>query len=584
MAGKKYSGHRKLRYMCLSLIVLSFLMIQVLSASQVHVRVNDPVYEFLERMMVQGFLSDYSDNALPLSRDYIARQLQELDGQRSDLAVIDRKILDEYLADYRYEFGAGKHFLIPADKTGYFGFYPLSNVKKGLLDFIRYDQKQEEHHLVAFETEKEMLWLDVDMMGRAEFKNGYGRQVTQNAFRISSQVGDCFSIYSDAYIYDQQLRPEYSEMTREYQGGFTGVEERPFNITGASFDYSIAYMQYSSFLGDVEFGIEPLIWGNSPNSMILSNNVDPFTFISWQRQFGKSKFSFFHGFIKPAEATIADSTADDYMQFIKKYLVGHRWDVNISKKVKIAFSEMLVYGGRDIEAAYALPVVFLWPVQHSVTKHNYDNIIWFFEGEYYPVNHLKLYGTFLLDEVSTRNLFKNAFDCMYGPQVGFYYTPGSVFNLPLATDFRAEFTAIRPWIYNHRAPLQSSYTHNGRVLGFKGGPNSQQLFLENRWWINERQRLKLSYSVLEHGVNEKSVTDEDYYTIGDDPNESYQDRNRDYDMKTKWLMGNIIETRLFSFSWMYQLSNIIFVDLSYTRQWIDNVTDDYYALQLRFDY
>ena len=92
-----------------------------------------------------------------------------------------------------------------------------------------------------------------------------------------------------------------------------------------------------------------------------------------------------------------------------KYLVGHRWEIATSEKLQVAFTEMLVYGGRDPELIYFLPTIFLWPVQHNMTSQSEDNILWFMEGQYFPINGLKLYGTFMIDELNTKEMFRETF-------------------------------------------------------------------------------------------------------------------------------------------------------------------------------
>ena len=74
-----------------------------LFSSQLHVGINDPVYEYLDRLSTNGVLPSYMNNTLPLSRDYIADMLIILDDSRDNLSIVDQKILDEYLADYMYE-------------------------------------------------------------------------------------------------------------------------------------------------------------------------------------------------------------------------------------------------------------------------------------------------------------------------------------------------------------------------------------------------------------------------------------------------------------------------------------------------
>ena len=49
-----------------------------LYSNQLHVRIQDPVYEYLDRLSTQGMLTVYMNGTLPLTRDYIADMLMHL--------------------------------------------------------------------------------------------------------------------------------------------------------------------------------------------------------------------------------------------------------------------------------------------------------------------------------------------------------------------------------------------------------------------------------------------------------------------------------------------------------------------------
>ena len=102
----------------------------------------------------------------------------------------------------------------------------------------------------------------------------------------------------------------------------------------------------------------------------------------------------------------------------------------------------------------------------------------------------------MIDELRTSEIFNDWFGNRWSAQVG-THKAGNILSYP--TDLRIEWTVARPWSYTHRVPNYGTYTHNGRCLGFEYGPNSQLLLLENRWWINTRNRLKISFEQLKWG-------------------------------------------------------------------------------------
>ena len=47
--------------------------------SQLHVSIQDPIYEYLDRLETQGVLTTYMNGTLPHTRDYIAKLLHQLE-------------------------------------------------------------------------------------------------------------------------------------------------------------------------------------------------------------------------------------------------------------------------------------------------------------------------------------------------------------------------------------------------------------------------------------------------------------------------------------------------------------------------
>jgi len=571
--------------MRLTNLLLLFLLIisgiHVAHASQLDVPIDDPVYEYLDRLATRGLLPYYLNDIKPLTRDEIARQLVRLNEQRDALSRVDRQLLDEYRADYRFELTDKRYYKLGKGKDTWFWFSGAGSLKNGFReDILSYTPNREKPRLMVYESGKEMVWLDWLEKVRFESKNDLGRIFFQHSLRLSTQLGPHFSAYTDGNLYSYTMHHGFTEPVPEYKGGFFSYRKESEAVQYFSWDYANAYIQYSSLLGDMKAGIQPLIWGNGTHSLILSDNVNQFPFVSWSKSIGKSRFSFFHGKIQPAEPTRNNPNTGSKI-YAPKYLVGHRWEISFSKKLHGTFSEMLVYGDRNPELVYLIPPVFLWPIQHSLTQKNQDNILWFFEGEYFPAPNLKLYGTFLLDELRFSEMFKNWTGNRWAVQGGFQFTP------PLqtvSTDFIFEFTAVRPWTYTHRVPLFGTYSHGGQSLGFYAGPNSQLVYAENRWWLSRRQFLSLSFQQLKHGVNPLDPSDPDYYPIGSDVNESYLDRNPAFDQNTRWLMGDIITTKDISLNWRYQLSNVLFLDAGYTYRTQQADHHNFFRLQIMMDY
>ena len=535
----------------LNLLIIIIIFQGWVYASQLHVKINDPIYVYMDRLSTQGVLPSYMNATLPLTRDYNAEMLNILDESRDNLSVVDQKILDEFLADYTYEFKDKSYFQLEDGENTYYPFKSWKTVNRGFKDLVGYTPNQEEHHLAVYQNKDDLIWLDIGGMARYEKREVNSRLPYSYHFSLSVLLGNYFSIYSDADLYSMVYNSKSSEYPDEFKGGYPLYHEGFYGYdTEISFEYANSYIQYSSNIGNIALKVEPLLWGNGKIPIILSDNVPPFAMLSWDKKLGNSKFSFFHGSILPAES---DTMINGLITNESKYLVGHRWEITATDKLQVAFTEMLVYGGRDPELVYFLPTIFLWPVQHNMTSQSEDNILWFFEGQYSPINGFKLYGTFLIDELRTSEMFNDWFGNRWSAQIG-SHAAGNIFSYP--TDLRIEWTAARPWSYTHRVPLYGTYTNNGRCLGFEHGPNSQFLILENRWWINTRNRLSISFEQLKWGRESKEDM-ADNFDFGNDTNHNYSLANPEYNNNTGWLIGDIHTTQTVQFLWEYQFSNII---------------------------
>ena len=553
-------------------------------ASQLHVRIDDPVYDYLDRLSAQGVLPSYMNATLPLYRDYIADLLTHLTSARDMLSAIDNKILDEYIADYRLELEEKSYFQLQDTETAYHPFQSVEKFKRGFRDVFLYTANQEDHHLAVYEKEGNLVWLDVGGMARYEKQDAMTRLPYIYHYSLAAIFADNFTVFSEADLFEMVYNSDFSDHPDEFRGGYPIYNKGNYGYeTEMSFEYAHAYIQYSSDLGHIAMKAEPLHWGNGRNSLILSNNVPPYAMLSWDKQLSKSRFSFFHGSILPAES---DTTINGLITNESKYLVGHRWEVAITNKLQGAFTEMLVYGGRDPELMYFLPTIFLWPVQHNMTSQSEDNILWFFEGQYIPINRLKLYGTFMIDEMRKPEMFNDWFGNRWAAQAG-THVAGNLFSFPI--DLRIEWTAARPWAYTHRVPLYGTYTHNGRSLGFQHGPNTQLLLIENRWWVNARSRFKITFEQLKRGMEPEEDVD-DGADFGNDANHNYitlavnENAKNKYEYNTGWLIGDIKTTQAIKFLWEYQFSNIIGLELGFTH--LNDMDDavNTFSIQLNVDY
>lgn len=561
-------------------VILQFTL---LLSEDINVPLHDPIYTYLNRLSTQGYLDNYINTTLPIGRNYISKKLIILNENKINLSSIDRKILDNYILQYQYEIKRSVYYKINNNNNYYHPFQSLNKFKNSLLGIFKYSNENLENHFFVYQTSKDRLLLDFGAMTKYRQQKNKNNILFKYHYSLSIQIGKSLIIHSDAdiysMIYNGNFENGFNTYPHEFKGGFPLWRSGYYGYENEmSYEYSNAYIKYHSNFGSISFRSEPIIWGNGLSSIILSNNSPAFPNLSWEKYIGNGKISSFHGKIMPKNHEVS---ADGLHIYQKKYLVGHRWDINIKNKTSLAFTEMLVYGGRDPEPIYFFPTIFLWPVQHNMNSIGGDNIIWFFEGSTHLLKGTKIYGTLMLDELQTSKIFTNAIENRWGIQLGINIAK-YIHNLPF--EVKMEFTAIRPWAYTHRIPQLGTYSHNSRNLGFRHGPNSQLFHIESRWWVNYRNHIILSYNQLKKGLEPYQETNDDF-DFGNNVNDNYLNANLNkYKNNTPWLIGEINASKEVSLIWIYNLSNTIDLSLCLDYYFYKNNNSNSITTSINFNY
>jgi hypothetical protein len=552
-------------------ILLIFLTAICLNSTGLHVPVNDPVYDFLDRMATRGIIRELLNDTRPLRRDKVAEYLVKLKDREEALSYTDRLVLKEYLLEYRSEFGQCRHPKLTEGRNHYTPLSSRENFTTEIKKIFEKYSEEEPPHLFIYEKDKNLIWLDVDGRARLESKNGIFRLLGAGGMRLSSQLGDKLSLYMDARGYLWNVPDGFTDFPEEVRN--TYVQDEP-ELGAQYFDKTEAYFQYrDAAAGTFSVNHESIIWGNSPNSMILSDNIAPFGFIQWQKDFDNAKYTFVHGSLLGINPDIDAET--NIKSFPLKYFVGHRLETAFLPSFHFAFTEMIIYGNRNYEFDYIIPLSLLFNMEHE--QRDRDNNLMAFEFEWLPSPGFKMYGSLLLDELKVTEIGKRWWANKQGWQAGIHISP----RIP--TEFIVEWTGVRPWTYTHKVAV-NTYTHNGECLGFYAGPNSQLWLVENRWWLGRRLYGKIQYRRLKHGVDPLPSSDPGYYPVGGDANQDYSQRNPDYDDKTKWLMGDIKTTNEYGIFLTYRWRKEIFFDCGGQLREIDGRVDKFLSFQIRFDY
>jgi len=182
-----------------------------------------------------------------------------------------------------------------------------------------------------------------------------------------------------------------------------------------------------------------------------------------------------------------------YRYLANRYLSGHRIDWIVNDRIELGLSELVLYGGeaRSMEWYYMNPLLPYYASQWNSDQD--DNVLVSADFAVRPVDGLKLYGQFLVDDFSYSGDDPNAL----GYIAGFYASDPLGFS---GTDFRAEYTRVDTYAYTHRV-TENQFTHYGWVIGHNLGPDADYLLMELGRMINVDMSLKLSYAFERQGVH-----------------------------------------------------------------------------------
>lgn len=536
------------------LVLLLLLFTEISLSSQLYVSIDDPVYSYLKRMEARGIIKDYNDSVLPLRRDEIAKYLKIIESNQQKLKEIEKRLLNEFLADYRIELTENQHPDIPEGKNSFHPFITKSAIRKTFNNIFQRENNIEEKHLLIYEESNNFIWIDFEGMVRSEFKEDQQRMVYLQSYILNSSFNDKLSIYFKYYVFSRKYNPSFTEPCEEEQGHFT--QEVPGNFI--NFDNIHSSFSYHGKNFDIGVYHQPILWGNSfHNNLILSSNSSVFPYIGLSANWKGMRFSYIHASLLNDSTSIKSAPLDTRNR--QKYFAGHRLDIPIlDGAVKFGLSDIVIYGDRNMEISYLNPVNFFFAAEHTLQDR--DNALLAFDIELNILQNTLLYGSLLLDECKLDEIGKKWWANKHVLQGGMRFST-HILNFP--TDFQLEFTAARPWTYTHKT-LTTNYTNNGFCLGFPYGPNSQLLFLRGETYLSRKTHLSLEFHNLKHGIDESDKI------WGGDITKPYSLRDPAYDHSTDWLMGKIETTQRVKAKILYEIFNDSFLIVGF----------DYYLSEL----
>lgn len=210
-------------------------------------------------------------------------------------------------------------------------------------------------------------------------------------------------------------------------------------------------------------------WGpGKTGNLLLGNHAPTYGLFRMQATYKRIRYVHLAGMLQAREG-LFDTTRrvidNGHVRIFlrQKRLAAHRLEIDFNR-VTLGLQESVVYGDRDFEPMYVMPVTFFVGVQNLL--ENRDNLAMGVDVSWRVKQNLSLYGAWFFDDLA--KLSPSAFSNKFGLQTGVFW----VDPLRLTdTDVRLEYVRLEPFVYSHNFDV-NTYEHYSALLGHRIGPNA----------------------------------------------------------------------------------------------------------------
>ena len=450
------------------------------------------VYDFIEELTTDGVI-ETNAAIKPYTRDYIAARLREAQGKDSLLNKRQREDLQFYLQDYALELDT-----LPTYSS--YGYRHVTQWKTAVSNLNLADPSL---HILTKDKIFKMrlrpiLGMDLDYNKKGLLMHRvYGAEIQMDIAKHVSIWGS---------LRDNSWSGQGISGSRVTQPGFlnnlAGVQYKEANY-GGDFSDSRGGISLYAWWGSIGVQRERVAWGDAQHcSNILSAHNPAVPMVTLQLTPCKwFQFDYFHAWLVSNvidstywynEQQTATSTQREYRP-ANKFMAANMFTFMPCKYIQFGFGNSIVYAERNVQAAYFIPIAFYKSLDHLLTKGmstENQNSQAFATITVRPTDHLRLYGSFFLDEFKLARLKKD------NPQknpvsylVGFNWSGWPVKGLALRGEFMRSYIAT----YVHSIAVLD-FTSNSYQMGHYMGANAQSIWLQLSYRPTRSLRLTLDYT------------------------------------------------------------------------------------------
>ncbi len=462
------------------------------------------IYDFLDELATDGII-DLTEAIRPYNRAQIAAMLRTAQDKDSLLSRRQKDDVQFYLQDYALEL----------DTLPVYHSYGHRHVTQWITPVSNLSLADPSLHILTNNKVFKMRVRPILGMDLYASKKGI---ITKRWYGVDMQMDIAHHLSIWGSIRDKSwngnwLNSTYfptsgdkmygARLTKPgYLNNLPGVQYKEANY-GGDFSDSRGGIALYTWWGRISVEREQLQWGDAQlSSTILSAHNPAVPMVTIQLTPCKwFQFDWFHAWLV---SNVIDSTyyySEVYDEGVtkihyrpmNKFMAANMFTFKPIKYIHFSFGNSVVYAERNVQAAYFIPIAFYKSLDHLMTKglsvENQNSQV-FGSITIRPTDHLRLYGTFYLDEfkfarLKPSNKEKNPISYV----VGFQWSGWPLNGLSLKGEFMRSYIAT----YTHSIKVLD-YTSNSYKMGHYLGDNAQSIFVQLSYRPTRSLRLTLDYT------------------------------------------------------------------------------------------
>ncbi len=475
------------------------------------------IYEFLDEMGTLHLI-DLHTAIKPYTRKTIAEKLAVLNDKKDSLNARQQKELAFYLKDFNKELKPGKNFNKRIDLFYYKDSLFTFSVNPILGSKAYYNANKLVYHW--WNGAEAFAYIDDHWGFYASLRDNHiSEQLYRKQDHLSKQIGG-------ANYKNTDLGKDFEEM----RGGVT----------------------YAWKWGTLGLVKDQFVWGNNYNgSNIFSGTTPSFPHIKLHLTPAKwFTFRYVHAWLISESL---DSLRSYYFTtgpeiryrgiYYPKYMAANMFTFTPINGLNLSVGNSIIYSDIGVHPAYLVPIFFYKAVDHTLNAGTDNmNSQMFFDISTRNVEHLHLYSSLFIDEISINRMFIDSSHSNFISIKAGAHITGLLPN----TFFTVEYTKTNPLTYKHYIETLT-FESNRFNMGHYLTDNARELYIDASWKPFNTLKISTFYSAAIKGTNYDRKT-------------SARDRwGLPFINETKWKNNTIgLSTR-------YEIINGAYISAAFTR-------------------